>query len=177
MDDLGIRIEITDALLDGTSEVVSVASDLLGGVFKISPFDDNDFEQLAAAHGYCKHCDGRGWVPVPFGGGMRTATCPRCKGKSTSADDPVLRRACLDTFCHGWDGWTTKSGRPIPDNDDVRNRVICRDSQVFGAIRGLAFELKKKFTDELGKARPAGPAPSPAASQPPTSSPSLSVEG
>jgi len=151
-----LRISLTEAWAYGAGEASAVPIPSLGGTFLLTPFDDRDMEELAAAHGYCPHCQGRGYLPVPFGREMRKVECGKCKGKTVTLDARPIRRAALKKFCQGWEGWTFASGAILPDNDRIREAIVS-DDVVYTALRVAAHDLKKRYREEEGKNSESGP--------------------
>lgn len=151
MSDPEILIDVTDAWVNGTSEVTSVVIEELrgkegGARFALLPTDEQDREVIATRLGVCRKCGGRGYDAVPWGKAMRAVPCPKCKGNTKAPDDPGVRLAILKAVCLGWEGWITKDGSDVPFSEDMLDKVA-RHGGAYVAIVSASQKLKTEYRD------------------------------
>ncbi len=161
MTDPEIIVDVTTAWLSGSSDVVAVHIPALRGAenrFMLAPADSEELERIAIANGYCPKCDGRGFLPVPFGTEMRGVPCQKCKGKGKPMTDSAIRYAQLKAYCRGWEGWMAADKvTPVPFSDDVV-KLISREPVVAGVILSKAQELRVAFSEVEQGNSTSGPA-------------------
>ena len=157
MADTDIIIDVTDAWVSGSSEIQAVEIPELRGAprFMLTPSDHHERVRLAQRFDYCPRCEGRGFIPVPFGKEMRSAPCSKCKGKCKGLDHPDVRLGLLRELCHGWEGWLTQSGAEVPF-DDTRLAAIARDDLLAGLVIGYSQRCRKNVEEAEGKASTPG---------------------
>ena len=152
MPDPEILIDVTDAWVNGNTEVTSVVIAEFRGAprFALVPSDERDREAIASRIGVCKKCGGRGYEPVSWGKQMRGVECPRCKGKTKSPDDVDVRLAILKHVCQGWEGWLTKDGGDVPFTDAMIEKVAAHGG-AYVAIVAASQKLNTEYRDAEAK--------------------------
>lgn len=171
MEDLGIKIQLSEAWADGSATITPVTIAMLSGeapehqaTFMLSAQDEKDRERIGQRFGVCTRCGGAGYVTASIGKHSRMVECTACRGKKIKADHPTVRLAHLEDCCHGWEGFVFLKGpafgRPIPFTPAILKR-ISEDDGVYGVIVAEATMLKKDYTEaELGNST-SGPPTSP----------------